>query len=255
MIQVTYGLIGVCVVLIIFINITDSISKKRKVLLSLIALSAMFLIIADRCSDIFDGTTRLYGGYVVRAAKFLAYGLNLAIICFFTLYLKDLLKKEGALKKTPASIKIVEYTLILATVTLIASQFFNIYYYYDHANRYHRGWFYPGSYLFAFTTLVILVYTIARYRSHLRKRLIMPLLLFTIMPVVTAIIHFFIDQFTLTSGSIVGMAVLLYSFSILDANDIMRSTKEKEIENCTKQPNTDFSQCENYLVSGKLVMF
>lgn len=31
--------------------------------------------------------------------------------------------------------------------------------------------------------------------------------------------------------------------------------KEKEIENCTKQPNTDFSQCENYLVSGKLVMF
>lgn len=31
--------------------------------------------------------------------------------------------------------------------------------------------------------------------------------------------------------------------------------KEKEIENCSKQINTDFSQCEDYLVSEKLVMF
>lgn len=31
--------------------------------------------------------------------------------------------------------------------------------------------------------------------------------------------------------------------------------KEKEIENCSKQVNTDFSQCENYLIREKLVMF
>ena len=31
--------------------------------------------------------------------------------------------------------------------------------------------------------------------------------------------------------------------------------KEKELENVSKQVNTDFSQCEDYLVSEKLVMF
>ena len=31
--------------------------------------------------------------------------------------------------------------------------------------------------------------------------------------------------------------------------------KEKEIEDCSKQVNTDFSQCESYLVNEKLVMF
>ena len=31
--------------------------------------------------------------------------------------------------------------------------------------------------------------------------------------------------------------------------------KEKEIENCSKQVNTDFSQCESYLINKKLVMF
>lgn len=30
---------------------------------------------------------------------------------------------------------------------------------------------------------------------------------------------------------------------------------EKGIENCTKQPNTDFSQCSDYLVKESLVMF
>lgn len=29
----------------------------------------------------------------------------------------------------------------------------------------------------------------------------------------------------------------------------------KEIENCSKQVNTDFAQCSDYLVSEKLVMF
>ena len=31
--------------------------------------------------------------------------------------------------------------------------------------------------------------------------------------------------------------------------------KEKEIENCSKQAHTDFSQCDSYLISEKLIMF
>ena len=199
-------------------------------LLSAIALAAMFLIIADTASDLYDAATTISGGYIVRIAKFLAYGLNLVIIFTFTQYLKDLLLKEGGAEKTPTSIKVTEYIVVAASITLIASQFLGIYYYYDETNNYHRGWFYPGSYLFAFAALVVLVYTITRYRKNLRKRMIMPLLLFTIMPVLTATIHFFIDQYTLTSGSIVAMVILLYSFSLLDANEIVKTTREKEIE-------------------------
>lgn len=31
--------------------------------------------------------------------------------------------------------------------------------------------------------------------------------------------------------------------------------KEKCLEYCTKQVNTDFSQCEDYIIKEKLVMF
>ena len=227
--QITYGLIGVCVVLIIFVSITDTLSKKRKILLACIALSAMLLIVTDHLSDVYDGARTIQGGYAVRVSKFFAYGLNLAVIFSFSQYLKDLLK-GGNLKEVPRSVKVVDYILAAAAITLVVSQFIGLYYYYDEANRYHRGIFYPGSYLFAFAALITLVHAITKYREHLRKRLIVPLLLFTIMPVVMSVIHYFIDRYTLTSGSIVAMAVLLYSFSILDANDAMRSAKEKEIE-------------------------
>lgn len=229
MLYITYGLVEVCIVLILFINITGTISKKRKMLLSFIALATMLLIIADYGSDLYNGAITVGGGYMVRISKFLAYGLNLAIIFIFTQYVKDLLKEEGGLLKTPISLKIVDYILLAGAATLIVSQFLGIYYYYDKANTYHRGSFYLGSYLYAFAALVALVYTITRYRKLLSKKMLIPLLLFTVMPVVTASIHFFIDQYTLTSGSIVAMVVVLYSFSILDANDIMRSTREKEI--------------------------
>ena len=229
MVKITYGLIGVCAVLVIFVYITDTLSKKRKILLSCMALSTMLLIIADRLSDIYDGVA--INGYIVRTSKFLAYALNLVIIFFFTQYLKDLLLRESKIVKVPKSIKVVEYILAAAAATLVVSQFIGIYYYYDEANKYHRGSFYPGSYLYAFSALVVLVYVIAKHRDHLRRRLIVPLLLFTIMPVVTSIIHFLVDQYTLTSGAVVAMAVLLYSSSIMDANDMMRSAKEKEIEN------------------------
>ena len=229
MVQIIYGLVEVCAVLVIFINITDTLSKRRKILLSCIALSAMMLIITDHLSDVYDGVITAQGGYIVRTSKLLAYGLNLAIIYSFTQYLKDLLR-EGGLKETPKSIKVAEGIVIAAVGTLLISQFIGLYYYYDIKNHYHRGSFYPGSYLYAFAALVVLVHAIAKYRNYLRKRLITPLLLFTIMPVATSIIHYFIDQYTLTSGSIVAMAVLLYASSIMDANDMVRSAKEKEIE-------------------------
>ena len=226
---ITYSLIGVCIVLVIFANITDTLSKKRKLLLSCIVLSAMLLIITDHLSDVYDSVATIQGGHIVRVSKFLAYGLNLAVIFSFTQYLKDI-QKGGGLEETPKSVKIVEYIMVAAVGTLIVSQFTGLYYYYDKANHYHRGSFYPGSYLYAFVALVVLVYAIAKYRGYLRRRLITPLLLFTIMPVVTSVIHYFIDQYTLTSGAIVAMAVLLYASSIMDANDMMRSAKEKEIE-------------------------
>ena len=31
--------------------------------------------------------------------------------------------------------------------------------------------------------------------------------------------------------------------------------KEKEIENCSKQTKTDFSQCESYLIDERIIMF
>ena len=38
-------------------------------------------------------------------------------------------------------------------------------------------------------------------------------------------------------------------------NVISDFCKEKEIKHCSKQVNTDFSKCDSYLISEKLVWF
>ena len=225
---ITYSLVGVCVVLMILINVTDSMTKKRKRLLFLMTLAPMLLMIADRLAYNFNGTPGPTGGFIVRSSKFLAYGLNLTIIFVFSQYLKDILLTEGGLKTLPKSLKNVEYILMAGALMLVISQIFGIYYIYDENNVYKRQPGYPGSYIFAFMALIILIYTIIRNRKNLRKRLFVPLLLFTGMPIITSMVHFFIHWYTLTSGSIVAMTVLLYCFSILDANEIVRTANEKD---------------------------
>lgn len=231
MVQITYGLIGICLLLMVFTFITDSISKKRKRLLFLMAFTAMMLLFTDRFARLYDGSPTVIDGYIVRISKFFAYWLNLVIVYIFTQYLKDLLRKEGHLDRPPKSLKIVDYILLAGTLVLVASQFISIYYYYDENNVYHRATWYPISYAVPFLAMIVLVSIITRHRKSLSKRLFAPLVLFAILPLVASVFHFFFHKFTFTTGSVVGMTVLLYCFSILDANEIMKTAHEKEVAN------------------------
>ena len=229
MIEVNYGLILVCLVLIVFIGITDSIAKKRKHLLSSMTIATMVLIIADNLASAYNGSPA--GGYVVRISKFMAYAMNLCIIFIFTQYLKNLLQDEVGLDATPSGLNAVSCILAAGLVVLVVSQFTGLYYIYDENNFYHKGKVYFGSYIFALSSLVVLIFIIARFRRKLRRRLLVPLLLFTTIPIVTSVIHFFIHEYTLTSAAIVAMTVVLYCFSIMDANETIKAAHKKEIEN------------------------
>lgn len=191
----------------------------------------MMQLFADRFTYLYNGASTTAGGYIVRVSRFFAYGLSLVIIFIFTQYIKDLLKKEGGLPAVPKSLEIVDYISVSGIFVLSLSQFTGIYYIYDKNNIYHRMAGYPLSYAIPFAALLILVYAIIRHRKNLRRRLFAPLLLFTIMPLIAAAINFFIHKFAFTTSSIVGMTVLLYCFSILDANEIVRTAHQKEIDN------------------------
>ena len=228
-------LIGICTILMVFLAITDSLSKKRKHILLAMALASMMLTVSERLAHSFNGDTSIIGFIITRASKFFNFGLNLLILYIFAQYLKDMLIKEGNLGKIPKSIKIGEYILAIGAILLVISQFTGLYYTYDTANVYHRSRFYGVSYLFPALTIGILAVNIVKHKKAIRKRLFVPFLMFTIAPVIVSILHLIVrGEVSLIGTTITAMAVLLYCFSILDGNEALRTAQQKKMEDLNR---------------------
>ena len=167
-------LIGICVILMIFLAITDALSEKRKRLLFKMVLASMMLLISEQLARTFDGDVSTIGFIVARTSKFINYGVNLLIVHIFTEYVEDILVKEGKIKQVPKSFKIIDYVLTAGGVLIVISQFTGLYYTYDAMNVYRRSKFYGISYVFSTVAIVILAVNIIKYKKAIRKKLFVP---------------------------------------------------------------------------------
>lgn len=229
--HIIFALIGICFILTVFLPITDSISKKRRCLLFFMTLATMILIVSSWLSTLYNGDISTAGVYIARISRFFKYGMNPLIIYVFGLYLENFLTVEGGLEKRPNGLKIANYILATDGFMLFLSQFTNLYYYFDENNIYHRASWNFVSYIFPIAAIVVLLVTLIQHRQNLKKRLLLPLLFFTIMPPISSIFYLFSKgTSSLTYIFIVGMMVLLYCFSILDANKVIKTAHQKEVD-------------------------
>ena len=220
-------LVGICGVLMVFSFITNSVSKRRKLVMLLMSLIAMLLVIADRLAYYFNGVEGVKSFYIVRISKFWVYLMFLTIIFVFNQYLRDLFIDYGEMQK---ELKRIEIIVFLGVTVLVISQFTGLYYTYDENNMYHRSRLYCMSYIIPLTALMLQLICIAKNRNKIRKTMLIPLLLFTTMPVLASIVQFFVHGVALTSTSIISMVVLLYSISIIDTNKLLETAHKKEID-------------------------
>ena len=228
-------LIGICLILMIFSFITDSLSKRRRYILFCMALFAMLLLIADKLARSFNGDISTAGFWITRASKFMAYGSFLLIVYIFNQYLKDLFVIEGKRDVIPKSLSYSEYVVYTGAVALVTSQFTGYYYYFDASNNYIRAEGYALAYMFPVFAVMIQAFVIIRYQKFFRKRMLLPLILFTILPILGAIPQFFKHGVSYTSTAIVGVIVLLFCFSVFDTNQLVKIAHEKEIDALKKE--------------------
>ena len=231
------ALIGICLVLMIFLFITDSLSKKRRRILFAIVFASAMVALSEQVAFLYNGVIGAAACIIARIGKFLNFSLNLVIIYTFIQYLKDILKVEGRLKESPKSFKFTEQLLLVGEVLIIVSQFTGFYYYYDINNIYHRTSLYGISYIFPGISILVMAAEIIKYRKVFGKKLFLPFLIFTLAPLVAAIAHYFVRGTPLISLTIVAMGVLLYCSSILDANEAVRAAHQKEMDLLLEKQN------------------
>jgi len=176
----------------------------------------MLLAITDCLANIYN-----VPAFLVRLSKFFVYLMPLAVILAFNQYLMDFLQRE--------KLKSVNWIVMCGFINLVLSLFTGWYYKFGD-NGYERGRGYIVSYIFPIIAMAIQFFVVITNRKNIRRKMLYPMLLFIIFPMMTSIAHIFVKGISLTSFSIVLMVVLLYSFSIMDTNQLIMTAHQKEVE-------------------------
>ena len=219
-----------CVVVAVLTLLSNAIPPERRRILFLFELCAALLLLFDRFAYLYRGDPSNTGYWMVRISNFMVFFMTLAMLERFNAYIADLAVNEGGHIKVPAAYTVSRIILAVGTILLIISQFTGLYYTFDETNTYQRA---PGfiiSYIIPITVFVISFVMIIRMRKMLRKPIFIPLVLFTVMPLIASVAQVFLYGLSLTNISMVSVAILLYIFAFVDMNRAAEKAHELEIE-------------------------
>ncbi len=232
--NIMLSLSSICGIIAFFVLITRAMPKTRKLALLLTETGAMLLLIFDRYAYIYRGDVSALGWWMVRISNFLTFALTIFVAFGLNLYLCDLLTGEGGLSGVPKRLKLVNALTVVGELLVVANLFTGFYYTFDATNHYQRAPGFVICFAIPFVALLLQLSAIIRYGGKLTRIMRLPLLLFTIVPFFVSILQFFAYGLSLTNMSIVGMAILLYVFVLLDLNAAKEAKEEAEHENEAK---------------------
>ncbi len=221
---------GICGTIAFFVTITKTIERRRKRTLLSMELGAMALLMSDRFAYIYRGNESTTGVYMTHISNYLVFFLTLFLLWSFNSYLKDLYEEQGNVKAIPKRLKLVDYLFVVGELLLIISQFTGFYYTFDETNTYHRSSGYFVCYIIPMLIFVSQLSVIIQYYKKLHKNMRLALILFATLPLIASIIQLFVYGLSLTNITLVGMIVLLYIFTLIDANETVERAKNIEIK-------------------------
>lgn len=220
----------ICGMLAFFVAITKPLSPSRKRILLSLELCSMFLLSFDRFAYFFRGKEDNIAFWMVRISNFMVYLLILAVILIFTFYIIDFYCHEGGAESPPFRLKLACIMCVIGAVLLIISQFTGFYYTFDDQNCYQRSDGFIICYIFPMTVLALDLSVILENFRRFRKLIYISLLMFSIAPIVSSIAQIFLYGLSLTNVTLVGLAILLYIFSLIDMNDMVERANRREVE-------------------------
>ena len=221
---------GICGIIAVFVFMTNTMSRKRKLILLQLEINAMFLLIADRRAYIYRGDPSTFGWWMVRISNFLVFFLILAVIYCFNQYLIDLYTHEGKLAAIPRRLRVVRVLALVGMALVIISQFTGFYYTFDAMNRYQRAPGFIVCYIIPLTIMLLLLSVILQYRECLRRIMWLSLVTFVAGSLVASVLQVFMYGISLNNMTVVAMSALLYIFALKDMTREVEHARKVEIE-------------------------
>ncbi len=227
--NIMLGLSGVCGVLALLIVLAKALTKKRRIVLVLMELTAMFLVSFDRLAYIYAGRGDATAYVMVRLSNFIVFLMTSGMVFAFNLYVSDLLQNEGKMKVLPKRLDVTLWMSVAGMMLIIISQFTHIIYSIDENNVYHREPLFLLCYIVPVIAPLIQLSVILQYKKHFNRSIFISLVIFITVPIVAAIIQIFAYGLSLVNTAMVLVAITLYIFAYFDINDSVERAHRAEI--------------------------
>lgn len=175
-------------------------------IMNVVSLGAL-LLISDSMTYLYDGVTTDVGFIINKLATFLVYTCNYVLLMLFGKCLIDYIKPS---KKQRCVFCVVFICIIISLIMLVASQFFDIIYYFDEFNVYHRTNLYFLSQITSFIGIFCYGYFLLKNKNKMMKNEYYATLCYVIIPSLCTIIQTFIYGFPFQILSLVISGWLLF---------------------------------------------
>ena len=228
--NIMLGLSSVCFAVGLFALFTKYLPKRRKIALANLELSAGILLFSDRLAYMYHGVRGFEGYWMVRITNFLVFFMTIFVVFAFNQYVKDLCINEMGLEKCPIRLKLIDGLCLIGGGLVIVSQYTGLYYTFDENNAYQRG---PGfiiCYAIPFLALIIQMSVLFWYRKRMSRYIGIPVIMFTLIPMLASLFQVKYYGVSLTNMAIVGMGIVLYLFAIMEMNEKLEKAQKRELD-------------------------
>ncbi|MBP3784013.1 MAG: HD-GYP domain-containing protein [Butyrivibrio sp.] len=230
-VDIMLGLVSICLIIAVFTAVNTIMSKRRKIIMFMMQLGAVIWLEADRVAYMFHGIPGREGYIAVRVSNCLVFLMTVFVLFTISLYLQDVLKNEGGIKKVPLALNIADALAVLAMLLVLISQFTGLYYTFDENNNYQRSDLYFISYIFPYLILIIQMSILVYYRKKIRGRIAMSIFLFVSVCLVASMIQFFAYGVSLVDMAAVTMVVAVYTLALVEMNEKANLANRLRYEN------------------------
>lgn len=217
---------SICIMILIFLLMTNYLSKEKKKSLLIFVFFTAFLLLSDRGANIYRNQNYPIAYILAPLFKYLVFFNVLNVVYGFGEFIKCLYNENHHDNKLNKLFTIVNIILIIGHILLLVSQFTNIYYSFDSNNIYHREKYYFVCYLFPIVATILQYIVMFKQFKNIKKYIFIPLVLYFTLPIVASVIQLYYPGLSLVNIIIGGVVIILYSVTIYDAN-IMQEEKKK----------------------------
>lgn len=184
-------------------------------------------------------------------SHFLVFFLNESLLaCFHTYVCIYLLSKEEW--RTLRRVKAVYIISFTGMLSVILSQFINLYYYIDADNYYHRTSMYVVSLIFALSCMFIDFTLLIQFRKRLSKKILLSMLSYIAFPVIAATIQTFWYGVSLINFSIGVCMIVMFIAAMTELNEEMYELSSRESKTKERlEITTVLNRCIAQLLSGE----